>query len=394
MNGSMRRSIDTCAVLALLIATARDGASQQGGAPPLDARDNYPIVAVRASRTRVSVGDTATLTAHLTFRSGQQWVCRDCTWRSSDSTVARVRRVDARGLLRARSAGTVTITARTTAGRTGTVAITVIGSASPKPPPPPSAPDPAPVTPAAELRYANEPAGMTPLAMHDGRTVAPSGWWGPYGSVSVTSDPTSPAGRPDVLEFLYRTGLPGGSGPGMIGYGTQTKPMRVNGGPVSELFIGFYWKVNPAWQQPTGALTKLWYTYQQPPGSEIRNTAIPYLRGTVPGGPWDIHVQSSYTEAGLEEHTLYDANVTSPRIYPGRWYRMEFYIRRATSATARDAVMRWWIDGALAGDYPATKRSHEYFSEFHLSPIWGSTSRIPKQRDDYMRFATIYLSAR
>jgi hypothetical protein len=44
-------------------------------------------------------------------------------------------------------------------------------------------------------------------------------------------------------------------------------------------------------------------------------------------------------------------NVGSGRLTVGTWYLLEAYIKCSTNATSRDGIVRWWVNGVLAGNY-------------------------------------------
>lgn len=44
-------------------------------------------------------------------------------------------------------------------------------------------------------------------------------------------------------------------------------------------------------------------------------------------------------------------NVGSGIVTRGIWTKIEVYVKDSTSKTSRDGVLRWWINGQLAGNY-------------------------------------------
>jgi len=44
-------------------------------------------------------------------------------------------------------------------------------------------------------------------------------------------------------------------------------------------------------------------------------------------------------------------NVSSGRLTVGTWYLLEAYIKCSTNATSRDGIVRWWVNGVLAGNF-------------------------------------------
>ena len=61
---------------------------------------------------------------------------------------------------------------------------------------------------------------------------------------------------------------------------------------------------------------------------------------------------------------------------------------------AGDGVIRWWLDGALVGDYTKVRYPHDTgFIEYQISPTWGGIGDV-KRETDYYRFNRSYISSR
>jgi len=44
-------------------------------------------------------------------------------------------------------------------------------------------------------------------------------------------------------------------------------------------------------------------------------------------------------------------NVNDIQLTPGVWYKIEVYLKRSTCPTCHNGILRWWINGTLAGNY-------------------------------------------
>jgi hypothetical protein len=64
---------------------------------------------------------------------------------------------------------------------------------------------------------------------------------------------------------------------------------------------------------------------------------------------------------------------------------------RSTTAISRDGVVRWWVDGQLAGDYATVNFDQRRFVEFQFAPTWGGIGQV-KRQSDYFRFGPVRLS--
>jgi len=56
-------------------------------------------------------------------------------------------------------------------------------------------------------------------------------------------------------------------------------------------------------------------------------------------------------------------------------------------------VVRWWVDGELAADYPQAKLPDELFSQFRWAPVWGGLGGV-KQQEDYFWWDHISISGK
>ena len=253
----------------------------------------------------------------------------------------------------------------------------------------------APAAKPAARPWANEPAGFTTLTDYSGAVLpfdpesgekvpqpgAPAGWLrysGKINQLSIVDDPTAPFSPSKVFQFLYPKGMRAGYGHGMINYKLST----------SELYVGIYMKFPPDWQQPDGLVSKLFYIFQQK-GTDNRQAFFPCLRGK-PGGPYYIGISN---EAG-DNGKWWTQNKAQIPIQPGRWYKTEWYFKKASAEGADDGVVKWWIDGQLAAEHTGAKTRVEKFSEFHGDPVWGGGSATNKLHDDYLWWDHVYISGK
>jgi hypothetical protein len=77
----------------------------------------------------------------------------------------------------------------------------------------------------------------------------------------------------------------------------------------------------------------------------------------------------------------------------GVWHRIEVCSKTSSTSTSQDGVVRWWLDGAVAGDYRTVNYpAGSVFSDYHISPTWGGVDTLSKTENDYLRFDHAYLS--
>jgi uncharacterized protein YjdB len=315
-----------------------------------------PVASVSISPTSVTlgVGSTQQFSAVLRDAGGSLLTSRAVTWTSSNDLVAAV---SSSGLVTALATGTATLTA-TSEGRSGTATITVALESS--------------------SSWANEPAGLSVISDRPWNTLSFTGWGMDdpgVAQMSIVSDATAPLSPTNVYQFLYPQGMAAGAAGGLQWYYLTR----------NELFIGMYFKYSEGWTQSGSNLTKLFYVYQRV--GDNRQASFMIVNGPS-AGPWDLRI-SNEPDGGA----WWTQNVNNVRIYPGRWHRLELYMKKASSSSAGDGVVRWWVDGVLAANYESAKLRGDPFSEFHFSPVWGGLGGT-KPKNEYLWVDHIYLSGR
>ena len=306
----------------------------------------------------LGIGSTQQLSVALKDASGNTLTGRTVSWSSSNTAVASVSAV---GLVTGVGAGTATITA-TSEGQSGMASATVSTS------PPPGG-------------WPNEPSAMTKLTDYSGNVVPPPGWStyddanGGTNQITVVSDATAPFSPSSVYQHLYPAGFESGAGGGVSWY----KMTR------NEVFLGVYFKYSSPWTQPGAAMTKLFYVFQHNGSDRQASYIVMNGAGT---GPYNLQWLNE------PEGAWWKPNVASTQIIPGRWYRLEVYMKKASATGASDGILRWWVDGVLQGNHTNARLRGQPFSEFHLNPVFGGGSGTTKPRDEYIRFDHIFISGR
>jgi hypothetical protein len=78
----------------------------------------------------------------------------------------------------------------------------------------------------------------------------------------------------------------------------------------------------------------------------------------------------------------------------GAWHRIEWYVRYSTTATSRDGVVRWWLDGILQGQNTDLQMpGDEGFGEYTIRPVWGGVGHIKTETDRYW-YGDVHVSRR
>jgi hypothetical protein len=107
-----------------------------------------------------------------------------------------------------------------------------------------------------------------------------------------------------------------------------------------------------------------------------------------PGGPYAVRTINE----GLGTGNWMIPNAAGT-VVPGNWYRIEWYIKLASSSTANDGISRWWVNGALAGNVTNINTGNNVsMSQFEFAPTWGGTGGGSKTQNDSYRFDHVYMS--
>lgn len=242
-------------------------------------------------------------------------------------------------------------------------------------------PLPTPVVSGSSI-WANEPANFKVVSDWGFDSLNGGGWHDEGGAVSIVSDPTAPISKSNVLQQKFFDGMVAGVSPG--NNWTVFQPSR-------EVYLGFYWKANPGFQQNPANITKIIFlsdTGGNPfffymggaPGSETYTIGMQQQGGICndhlsgfPGicGTWDM---------GSEE-----------RFKPGEWVKIELYVKMSTSESSKDGTLRYWVNGKLGREFTTMNFGQNLLTSVPIVPIWGGVGGV-KSGDDYFWYDHIHIS--
>jgi hypothetical protein len=223
--------------------------------------------------------------------------------------------------------------------------------------------------------WPDEPAGLPTLTDRVWTDLTGGQWSHRDGGTDrIVEDPTSPDAPASALEYVYAAGFAGGRAPA-----THFYPLSHR----RELFVGMQWKVSDPWQGHESLVNKIQFIYTS-------SADVAMVMYGPPGGPYEVRVLPQWPE-----HTggwLRPKAETPVRL--GQWHRLEWYLKYESQHGAGDGIIRWWIDGALAGDYPQMRfPNDDGFVEYQISPTWGGVGDTKTETDSY-RFHRSYISGR
>ena len=179
----------------------------------------------------------------------------------------------------------------------------------------------------------NEPAGSTQLLSTPFNNK--SGFTDVYNSASIMTDSTAPISPSNCLRSrLEARALTGGIQldwytPGMVQY--------------RDLYCRFWWRTNSQFQ---GRFVANKMFFLRGPGT---NGYFGMFGGPNAGGG-GFYIAYGINTSGLLDANLYP-NVGSASVTPGVWHMIEAYIKCSTTRSSNDGIIRWWVNGTLAGNY-------------------------------------------
>lgn len=244
-------------------------------------------------------------------------------------------------------------------------------------------------SPAAAQSWPNEPSGSTVLTDYAYNSMTGSGWglsgaWG----VSLGSDPSAPLSPSNVLQMRFPPGLEGGRSTGNSYF-----PV----GNLTELYAGFWWKPSTNWEGGSGGQK---ISFIQPSGSwnlvfllNAASTGLPYkVNAYYPNsaGVNNCHLSSVWGDCPGSVQIF--ANASNPTISLGVWHRMEMYVKKSSSPTSRDGILRWWIDGVLCANYTNVNYPAENIVQFEFDPTWGNVGETKTAAEHYFWYDHVHLS--
>lgn len=217
--------------------------------------------------------------------------------------------------------------------------------------------------------WTNEPVGSTTILDCPFNSVSGCGIVDVYSSSIQATDGTAPISAPGVVKSAIYAG--NSSGGMQIGIGfPQT---------YRELFMGLMWRTNPEFYGRIvhdkmfflrGPQTNAYFGMRACPGCTSRQLG------------WGFNAANADNS-----HTCADSglwcypNVGSPAITIGQWTKIEVYLKSSTTMTSRDGIVRWWINGVLAGNYTNVNHAPYGLNDWTWSETWdGYVNPVPTVR--------------
>ncbi len=208
--------------------------------------------------------------------------------------------------------------------------------------------------------WANEPAGANVLLdCNFSSTPGACGILDVYGSGIPVSDGTAPVSPSGAVKAL----LPAYAGQGGMQL-VYTAPQTNR-----EMFVGFTWRTNPQFQGRI-VINKLFF---------IMGPGVQGFFGMFsPPGSRTMQMSWSHNSQGIDNsHTCAldlglscNPNVGPSLVTIGQWTKVEAYLKASTTATSRDGILRWWINGVLSGNYTNINYAQNGLNAWQWNNTW------------------------
>lgn len=252
---------------------------------------------------------------------------------------------------------------------------------------PPSSPPPGtnPLPPGVNKNWTNEPADAS-VVLDCPFDSAPStcGLSDVYSSSHLESDLKAPVSPPGVL----RSTLNANHSDGGMQLGWTSQQL------LKEMYVGIIWRNNPEWSCLALA-DKMWFIRGPNTAGFFGLDCTPEdTSGSIIFGHNSKNLDNSHTCAADLGLVCYP-NVADVKIKFGNWTKLESYIKISTTATSRDGIVRWWVNGILVGNYTNINYEQDGLNEWIWTETWGALEpRFQKNVDLSHYIDHLHISAR
>lgn len=210
-------------------------------------------------------------------------------------------------------------------------------------------------------QWTNEPAGSsTVLDCNFSSTPGACGIMDAYSSSIPATDATAPVSPSGVI----KSNMPAHSGFGGMQLNYVTPQIY------REMYVGLMWRTNPQFQgRPVG--NKMFFV-RGPQNNGVflfNNTALNNGSGPMIFAHNSGALNNSHACA-LDLGLACYPNVGPGILTVGTWTKLEAYIKSSTTATSRDGIVRWWVNGAPAGNYTNLNINQLGSNEWVWSETW------------------------
>lgn len=217
--------------------------------------------------------------------------------------------------------------------------------------------------------WTNEPAGAS-VVLDCPFNGPPSscGVLDAYSSSQITSDSSAPISPSSAVQSTFYAGNSSG------GMQLNWSAPQIS----NEMYVGLMWRTNPQFQgRPVG--NKMFFI-RGPQTNGVflfNNAALNNGSGPMIWGHNSSSVDNSHVCA-FDLGLICYPNVGPGVLTVGVWTKLEAYIKKSTTATSRDGIVRWWVNGVPAGNYTNINYAPNGLNEWVWSETWdGTVNPVP-----------------
>lgn len=227
----------------------------------------------------------------------------------------------------------------------------------------------------AQAQWNNQPSNATVLLDWPFNSIVGPGMSNPYQVGAIATDLSAPISPPNVHKDWISPGSQSG--------GTELHWNSPN--VYSELYVAKAWRNNAQFQCRTTA-NKMFFV--RGPG-ENGFFGLGCTTGDTGGSIYFGHnsgtLDNSHTCAADLGLICYP-NVNQTFIPHGTWTILEVYIKKSTTSTSRDGIVRWWVNGVLQGNYTNMNYAPNGLNEWVWSETWDGTVTNPIPSVEWAHF--------
>jgi hypothetical protein len=188
----------------------------------------------------------------------------------------------------------------------------------------------------------------------------------------IVTDSGAPESPPNALRIVFTTDMQRDHEPS-VHFVSLPK--------VSEVYAGWWMKLSADWTCSPAGCGKISFLLP-----DAGNAGVIYTNLAGVDHSHYVNVATTWPSTGYK---FWTNNVTQTRVDDDRWYRVEWYVKWASTPDHADGTIRWWVNGELNGDhrdvpFPAIPG----FLEFQHAP----TRQNPPPTEQYLYIDHTYVS--
>lgn len=220
-------------------------------------------------------------------------------------------------------------------------------------------------------QWTNEPAGSSLRVDCPMASVSACGILDVYGTLSYGTDASDPVSPSSVALSILGGGQQSG--------GSQLEYAFSNS---NEMFVGIVLKLNAQFQGFVCCASKMWFMR-----GPITNGFFGVTLSSPTASTWNIGFGHN-TGGGLDNSHICPgdlglgyctANVDGSNFAKDTFVKFEVYMKRSTTATSRDGILKWWANGTLRASY-TTLNYPGGFNNLAWTETYGGADTVPNPR--------------